>query len=120
MWIAGGIGATPFLSMARSFNPNSPQVDMFYSVVKRAELVDQNALKDFLPTHYSQFKYHEYVGEEQQGFLTAKYITEQIGDLKGKEIFICGPPPMMKGLRAQFKELGIPNRKIHTEEFSMS
>lgn len=120
VWIAGGIGVTPFLSMARSFGQNSPQVDMFYSVVKKEELLDQQALSEFLPQHYQQFKYFTYVAEEQPGFLTAQYIQDKIGPLKGKEIFICGPPPMMKSMRAQLRALGIPNRKIHTEEFSMS
>lgn len=119
VWIAGGIGVTPFLSMARSIGPNSPPVDMFYSVLKREELVDQHALAEYLPQHYPQFKYHTYVGDEQKGFLTAQYINE-ISPLQGKEIFICGPPPMMKSLRTQLNKMGIPNRKIHTEEFSMS
>lgn len=120
VWIGGGIGITPFLSMARSFRPDSPQVDMFYSVVKKEELVDQSALTEFLPHHYPHFKYHTYIAEEQPGYLTAKYIQEQVGSLEGKEIFVCGPPMMMKSLRVQLRALGVPNRKIHTEEFSMS
>lgn len=120
VWIAGGIGVTPFLSMARSIKPDSPQIDMFYSVVKREELVDQNALDDFLPNRYPQFKYYTYIADEQPGYLTAKYIEEKIGSLQGKEIFVCGPPAMMKSMRAQLRKMGIPNRKIHSEEFSMS
>lgn len=121
IWIAGGIGVTPFLSMARSLNPNSPPVDMFYSVLKREELVDQKALAEFLPEHYGQFKYHPYIGAEQTGFLNAKYVNENVaGGIAGKEIFICGPPPMMKSLRKQLREMGVPNNKIHSEEFAMS
>jgi len=120
VWVGGGIGVTPFLSMARSLKADSPQIDMFYSVVKKEELVDQQALDTFLPNHYSQFKYHTYISEEQKGFLTGKYIEDKIGSLQGREIFICGPPPMMKSMRAQLRKMGIPNHKIHTEEFSMS
>lgn len=120
IWIAGGIGVTPFLSMARSITPTSPKIDMFYSVVKKEELVDQAALNEFLPQNYPDFTYHSFVSEEQKGFLTAQYIKEKVGSLEGKEIFICGPPPMMKAMRAQLRALGVPNRKIHTEEFAMS
>ncbi len=120
IWIAGGIGITPFLSIARSFNQNKPQVDMFYSVQTRSELIDQEALADFLPKNYPQFKYHPFVSEEQNGFLTAEYINSEAGGVKGKEIFLCGPPPMMKSIRAQLKSMGVPNSKIHSEEFSMS
>lgn len=120
IWIAGGIGVTPFLSMARSITAHSPEIDMFYSVVKRTEIVDEAALKDFLPQNYPKFKYHAYVYDEQQAFLTASYIKNQVGEVKNREIFICGPPTMMKTLRKQFRQLGVPNHRIHTEEFSMS
>lgn len=119
LWIAGGIGITPFLSMARSYTAQSPAVDLFYSVVKREELLDQAALADFLPQHYSQFHYHPYIVNEQPTFLNAQYIVDQTGPVAGKEIFLCGPPPMMKALRAQFRAMGVPNYKIHSEEFTM-
>lgn len=119
IWIAGGIGITPFLSMARSYDRESPPVHLFYSVVHKEELLDQMALRDYLPVHYPSFIYHPYVADEQKEFLNVKYIAEQVGGVGNKEIFICGPPPMMKALRTQFKELGVPNRKIHSEEFSM-
>lgn len=120
IWVAGGIGITPFLSIARSFDSKKPKVDMFYTAQTKAELVDQEALADFLPKHYPQFRYHTFVNEEQKGFLSAQYIAEKAGGLDGKEIFICGPPPMMRSLRQQLNEMKIPNSKIHTEEFSMS
>lgn len=119
IWIAGGIGVTPFLSMARSYNQDSPNVDMIYSVVSRSELLDQKALAELLPSKFKGFRYFAYAGDEQEGFLTAQKVSDMVGGLEGKEIFICGPPPMMKSLRSQLNSMGISNRRIHTEEFSM-
>lgn len=119
VWIAGGIGVTPFLSMARSLSANAPKIDMFYSVKSKTELLDQAALKDFLPEHFSNFKYYPYVFDEQKSFLTAEKIAAKVGDLKDKEIFICGPGSMMKSLRQQFRQMGVQNRKIHSEEFDL-
>ncbi len=120
IWVGGGIGITPLLSAARNFSPNHPPVDLYYSVQTRTEMVDQEALAEFLPKYYKQFRYFPYVFEETKTYLNARYIEEKSGGLKDKHIFICGPPPMMKSLRSQFRQLGVPNEKIHTEEFSMS
>ncbi|MEI7631843.1 MAG: ferric reductase-like transmembrane domain-containing protein [bacterium] len=120
IWVAGGIGVTPFLSMARSYNSNSGAVDLVYSVVNRTELLDQKAIAEYLPQKYPSFRYMPYVAKEQEGFLTADKISQMCGGLDGKEIFICGPPPMMKSLRSQLRELGVPNSKIHSEEFAMT
>jgi predicted ferric reductase len=120
VWIAGGIGVTPFLSMARSFDEKSPQVDMIYSVQTRTELLDQVALADKLPQVFSNFRYHPFVADEAGGFLTADTVEQICGGIKDKEIFICGPPMMMKAIRTQLIAKGIPKNKIHSEEFSMS
>lgn len=120
VWIGGGIGITPFLSMARSIQPDAPKIDMFYCASSREELVDQEALSEYLPSHYPQFTYHVYIAKEQPGYISALYIQRLSGQLTNKEIFICGPPDMMKSLRTQLRELGVPNGKIHTEEFMFS
>lgn len=119
VWVAGGIGITPFLSMARSYSDKSPSVDLVYSVVDKTELLDTEALSTFLPQHYKTFRFFPYVYKEQNAYLTGQKIAEMCGDLKGKEIFLCGPPPMMKALRSQLNAMGIKNRYIHSEEFSM-
>lgn len=121
IWVAGGIGITPFLSMARSYTTGSPPVDLFYSTQTREEMLDQAAIAEYLPARYSTFKYHPFVYAETNTFLSAQHIVDTIqGSVTDREIFICGPPAMMKSLRSQLIQLGVKNHKIHTEEFTMS
>lgn len=119
IWIAGGIGITPFLSMAKSYTKNSPAVDLIYSVTHHTELLEQKALSKILPTTYNSFRYFPYVSQ-QDGYLTAQKIQDMCGAVQGKEIFICGPPTLMRELRKQLQSLGVPNSKIHSEEFAIT
>jgi predicted ferric reductase len=120
LWIAGGIGVTPFLGMARSYDNESPPVHLVYSVAQRDELVGLPTIQDALPAKFKSFAFTPYVVKEQGAYLTAKAVKEITGDVTGKEIFICGPLPLMKGLRQQFREMGVPNSRIHSEEFALS
>ena len=122
VWIAGGIGITPFLSMARSMQEMKQKVYLVYSVATKSEMVEPHVLGDFLPKNFSNFVFLPYITDEKEGkFLTADYIEQQVeGGFKGKELFLCGPPPMMKAMRAQLRAKNVPNGKIHSEEFVMS
>lgn len=113
VWIAGGIGVTPFLSMIQSINKQL-SVDLYYCTVNKKEAVYLEELLDSAQTKnvrvYS-------VCEDKDGFLTAKRVK---GLRQDSQILICGPPPMMKNLQKQFIENGIKKDSIHFEEFTLS
>ncbi len=119
IWVAGGIGVTPFLSMARTITDPGFRVDLYYSVNTSTELIDWNLLAD-VTQHNPNFRVIPFIGDQQKGFLSVAFIKQYSGELKGKEVFICGPPPMMKAMRQQFKAEGLPGTSIHSEEFAMS
>jgi len=49
----------------------------------------------------------------------AEVIAEMSQGLNNKDIFICGPPAMLKSLKKQFIKLKIPKKLIHSEEFTL-
>ncbi|MGV9001947.1 MAG: ferric reductase-like transmembrane domain-containing protein [Candidatus Saccharimonadaceae bacterium] len=120
IWVAGGIGITPFLSMARSLPDDGFQIDLYYSVRTTSELIDWQDLYDIAMAKNGHFRVIPYIGDQQPTFLGADYIDTTSGGLKGKDIFMCGPPPMMQSLRKQFKGKGVPGTSLHSEEFAMS
>ena len=120
VWIAGGIGIVPFLSMAQSVKKEKDlHIDLYYCVKKKCELIDEKQLSSMPNLSNIDFKFIPYA-EDTHGFLTADIIKQKSGNLSEKEFYICGPPAMMKDLRTQLKTQGVPSYKIHSEEFSMS
>lgn len=114
-WIAGGIGITPFLSMARSLSSHI-RIDLYYSVRQPHEAIFLDELKEIAAQNRSFNVIPVYT--DKGGLLTAEAIKTRTG--LGKEVLLCGPPIMMKSLKKQLVALGVKKSNIHHEEFSLS
>ena len=116
IWIAGGIGITPFISMAQGLAKNQ-KVDLYYSTKTQSESIYMEALQ-LVSQKNPNFRVFSHASDSH-GRLTAEEISKNSEEIKKAEIFLCGPPAMMKSLRRQFVNLKINNGKIHSEEFSL-
>ncbi|MDC1205402.1 FAD-binding oxidoreductase [Candidatus Pacebacteria bacterium] len=120
VWIAGGIGITPFLNMARNLKVNKRddlEIDFYYATKTSDEMIFMDELKAVV-TEYPNLRLIPFASEEY-GFLSADIVTQVSGELHATDIFVCGPPPMMHSLTAQFALAKIPKRLVHTEEFKL-
>jgi predicted ferric reductase len=117
IWIAGGIGITPFLSMARSIDWNEYKVDFYYSFKTKSDGVYLDELEKIAKNN-KNLSLFPWVSEKN-GFLSAGIVKNLSNGLLGKDIFICGPASMMKALIEGFLKEKVPLKNIHTEEFSI-
>lgn len=116
IWIAGGIGITPFLSMARSFGRDMPNVHLFYCTSCESEAVYIDELKKIASKH-DNFKLITWHSKDK-GRLSGELIHKEHG-LKNKDILICGPKVMTDALKDQFLKLGVSKSHIISEEFGL-
>jgi predicted ferric reductase len=113
VWIGGGIGITPFISMARAVSKDGDyDVDLYYCTADAAEAY----FHDELAEHVNVIP----VREDEEGFLTADKIAAISGPLgdDDTDYLLCGPPPMLHNLRAQLEAAGVPPGRVHAEDFS--
>lgn len=119
IWIAGGIGVSPFRGMAEEVARNhNYKVVMFYSVRSTRDALFDQEFKTFKQTA-NNFNYQLWISQKK-GSITADYISSTLGDLNQWEVFICGPRAMISSLTRQFKELGVAERRIHAEDFGLN
>lgn len=118
IWIAGGIGLTPFLSFIRDMNGNTDHdIDFYYTIRHRDEALFYNELvaaaqKNPRLTLHIRFS-------ATGGSLTVEEIVRDAGgSLNGHHVYICGPYPMIQAFERKFISLGLPTKHIHFEEFN--
>ncbi len=117
IWIAGGIGITPFLSMARSLKPaECYNIHLYYCTKNREEAVFLDELQA-IASKNEKFEVVNWCSNEN-GRISAQNISELSGGLLDKDIFICGPVPFMESLNSQFLNMGVMKDRIHWEKFN--
>jgi predicted ferric reductase len=122
IWIAGGIGITPFLSLAKheSLFPTNRNIHLIWVVRNQDEAFHDHELKEESLKN-EKFTYDHWFSDEQ-GRITADDITKLIGgkeELRKRLIFMCGPPPMTYSLSKGFYKKGLSYRHIIFEDFNM-
>lgn len=112
VWIAGGIGITPFMAYLRD-NTFTQNVEMFYSFNGAPGGVYKDYLEQYQKDH-SNFKLHIFDTTLVKPLNLADYQVNQKAS-----IFMCGPEPMVtayvKYFKANYKEtqLSFEAFKLH-------
>jgi predicted ferric reductase len=118
VWIAGGIGVTPFLSMARSLNGASRDIHFYYCVEHTPEAHFLDELRT-IERQRADFRV-TLVPRETDGFLTGERVAREHEDLTAADVLVCGPPAMIDSLRPQLAARGVARGRFHAEEFGFA
>jgi predicted ferric reductase len=120
VFIAGGIGITPFVKHALR---NDRKHYLFFANQTEETAVFRAVLKKHMGKRFIDIfsKAQPNSSKEQNteyGMVRAELIKKYIADPKKYDYYICGPKPMMVAVRSELQSLGIDTSRIYTEEFS--
>ncbi len=122
VFIAGGIGVTPFRSMAKYLLDKNEKRDivLFYSNSKAESFVYKNifdlARENGIKTVYVCS--HPPQGwKGRVGHIDSKMIKEEVSEFANRTYYLSGPNAMVEGYKKMLKELGVRSNKIVTDYF---
>lgn len=116
VFIAGGIGITPIMSMVRAMRDSGKKENalLIYAAKTESELVFKKEL-DELAKKAKWFRVVYKVGDH----VDSEFLKKEVKDFNTPKFFICGPNAMMKSIEKLLLENGTPKEVIFTEKFSL-
>ncbi len=109
VFVAGGIGITPFHSMLQWLEHNGEQrdVQLVYAARAKEELVFTKLFENM------DIDFITLVGNP----LKAEEVADMVGGLKDKTLYLSGPEQMIEALHKTFIEIGTNRTNIVTDYF---
>ena len=128
VFLAGGIGITPFMSMAReAARQKAPhEIYLFYSnrrpedtafLEELTALQSQNPKFHLISTMVEMEKSKQ-TWEGERGFIDAAMLKRHLPTLNGPIYYIAGPPGMVAAMREMLAKAGVDEDDIRAEDFA--
>jgi ferredoxin-NADP reductase len=117
VFIAGGIGITPFMSMLRqaAHDRAARRFLLLYSNRRPEHAAFLNELQS-LAAQSENFRLHARM-TDQDGFLDSATIKGLVGAAPAPVYYMAGPPPMVDALTVLLRDSGVRDEDINSEEF---
>ncbi len=123
--IAGGVGITPMMSIARYLMDRSFPGDIYFLYGARSteEFIFREELEYLQKRHanlhiaatMSRAEGTAWMGAS--GPVSKEFIARAVPEIARRRVHLCGPPPMMEAVKAALAELGVPKEQVRTEAF---
>jgi vanillate O-demethylase ferredoxin subunit len=109
--LAGGIGITPILGMARQLAAQGRSFALHYAGRTRARMAFLETLADAPLAAHTQL----HIGDENGSMDMAAVLAAQPA---GSELYVCGPAGFIDAALATARQLGWPDSRLHRELFA--
>lgn len=113
LWVAGGIGVTPFVAALRDGPLARPTALLDLSTdpgrapfaEELRHMADAQPLLQWLPC------------ASRDATRDLPHLLDRVSDLPSRQVFACGPEPMVRALQHALTDRGLPPQAVHAERF---
>lgn len=128
LFLAGGVGITPIISMLRKLSREAPHTDatLIYFNRNESSIIFEHELRE-IASEFG-FKLHficdqlnpnyTHRGHMQQSKLSHELLVTLVDAIPQQDVYVCAPPGFINASKAMLVDLGLPVEKFHTESFT--
>ncbi|MEU4876416.1 ferredoxin reductase family protein [Streptomyces sp. NPDC021608] len=113
--IAGGVGVTPIRALLEEIHGHAVVI---YRVAGERDAVLYEELRELALAKGADL--HLVTGPAAPDRLAPRELAALVPDIAQRDVFLCGPPPMMNAVLGTLRELDVPKPQIHFERFSLA
>ncbi len=118
--VAGGIGITPLRALLEELPGRHGDLTLIYRARREADLVFRAEIDAIARLRGATV--HYIVGQRGSWDLPAEPLGPEslstlVPDVVDRDVFLCGPTPMMDATQRSLRVLGVAAEQIHTERF---
>lgn len=123
LFLAGGTGLAPFLSMLEVLAAlaSSQKIHLIYGVTRDLDLVLVDKVESY-EERLENFTFSTVVAEEASAHPQKGWVTEHMPEdmlAEGNfDVYLCGPPPMVDAVRRHFDDKNVIPANFHYERFT--
>ena len=115
LFIAGGAGITPFISIFRDLQAKNELEGnaLLFGNRTKDDIIMEDEFNSIFGSNFINILSDEQVDGYAFGLISQNFIVSHSAGFN--RFYVCGPPPMMKLVLNDLKNLGIPLESITTE-----
>ena len=119
LFIGGGAGMAPILSLLRSLQATGSEREAayYYGARTEADLFHLEELGD-LPARFVPALSEDSNGWTGETGLITDVVDRLEGDVSEVDAYVCGPPPMVEAAIALLEARGVPEAHIYFDKFT--
>ena len=126
LFISGGSGITPVMSMSRWLYDTTSDADIQFLHFARSpdDLIFAHELR-LMERHLSSFRCQFVCSQATEksgwtgpvGRISPELLAKLVPDLKKRSVYLCGPVPFMDAARGMLEQIGFDTTRFHQEIF---
>lgn len=116
LFIAGGAGVTPFISIFRQLAKENMLSGnrLIFANKKKEDIILEKELKNYLGAEMINILSDESLTGYRHGFITQQILKEMLPHYN-ENLYVCGPPPMMDTVMQSLTDLGVSDKSVTVE-----